>query len=392
RDPAKAELFLVEGDSAGGSAKQGRDRKNQAILPLRGKILNVERARFDKMLASQEIGTLIAALGTSIGPEEFSIDKARYHRIIIMTDADVDGSHIRTLLLTFFFRQMPELLERGYLYIAQPPLYRVKRGNEETYLKDDRALERFLIDEGTKGGVLNLGGGAQIAGADLAAQGERARQARMLIEPLVRRLGNQDVVEQAAVTGALSTDLLAHPETAAATAAYLATRLDSLFEEYERGWSGRFEEQTETGPALIFERTLRGVTESYRLDGAFLRTGEARALDDRAAELQELFAKPASLEHKDGPRVVRGPVGLIEAIFEIGRKGLAINRYKGLGEMNPEQLWATTLDPDRRTLLQVKVAHADEAQEVFSTLMGDVVEPRREFIQQNALKVANLDV
>ena len=391
RDPAKAELFLVEGDSAGGSAKQGRNRKSQAILPLRGKILNVERARFDKMLSSQEIGTLIAALGTSIGPEEFDISKLRYHRIIIMTDADVDGSHIRTLLLTFFFRQMPELLERGYLYIAQPPLYRVKRGNEETYLKDDRALERFLIEEGTKGAVLTLASGAQIAGVDLSGQAERARQAKQLIEPLARRLGSPVVVEQAAVAGALGTGLLSDPATAEATATYLAGRLDALSEEHERGWSGRFEETT-TGPALEFERTLRGVTERFRLDGAFLKTPEARALDDRAPELQEMFARPASLEGKDGPRTVHGPVGLIEQVFAIGRKGMAVNRYKGLGEMNPEQLWETTLDPDRRTLLQVKVAHADEAEEVFSTLMGDVVEPRREFIQQNALKVANLDV
>ncbi|MEQ9137119.1 MAG: DNA topoisomerase (ATP-hydrolyzing) subunit B [Thalassobaculum sp.] len=391
RDPAKAELFLVEGDSAGGSAKQGRNRKSQAILPLRGKILNVERARFDKMLSSQEIGTLIAALGTSIGPEEFDLSKLRYHRIIIMTDADVDGSHIRTLLLTFFFRQMPELLDHGYLYIAQPPLYRVKRGSEETYLKDDRALERFLIDEGTKGAILTLASGAQIAGVDLAAQAERARQAKQLMEPLARRLGSPVVVEQAAVAGALGTGLLGDPETAGQAAEYLARRLDALYEEHERGWTGRFEE-TETGPALVFEREMRGVTERYRLDGAFLKTPEARALDERAAELQDLFGKQATLEGKDGPRTVHGPVGLIEAVFAIGRKGLTVNRYKGLGEMNPEQLWETTLDPDRRTLLQVKVAHADEAQEVFSTLMGDVVEPRREFIQQNALKVANLDV
>ncbi len=392
RDPSKAELFLVEGDSAGGSAKQGRDRKNQAILPLRGKILNVERARFDKMLSSAEIGTLIAALGTGIGPEEFSIDKIRYHRIIIMTDADVDGSHIRTLLLTFFFRQMPELVERGYLYIAQPPLYRVKRGSEETYLKDDKALERFLIEEGTKGAVLTTAAGVQVAGADLAHQGELARQARQLIEPLVRRLGGPVVAEQAAVAGLLNPSLLAEPARAAEAAGYLAQRLDSLSEEHERGWEGAYEEQGPTGPAIVVARTLRGVTETYRIDGPLLRTAEARALDDRAGDLQELFARPAALEHKDGPRPIHGPVGLIEAIFEIGRKGTVINRYKGLGEMNPDQLWETTLDPDRRTLLQVKIAHADEAQEVFSTLMGDVVEPRREFIQSNALKVANLDV
>ncbi|WP_028796000.1 DNA topoisomerase (ATP-hydrolyzing) subunit B [Thalassobaculum salexigens] len=393
RDPSKAELFLVEGDSAGGSAKQGRDRKNQAILPLRGKILNVERARFDKMLSSAEIGTLIAALGTGIGPEEFNIEKTRYHRIIIMTDADVDGSHIRTLLLTFFFRQMPELLERGYLYIAQPPLYRVKRGNEETYLKDDKALERFLIDEGTKGAVLRTSSGAQIGAADLAHQGELARQARQLLEPLVRRLGGPVVTEQAAVAGLLRPGLLSEPAEAAAAASDFARRLDVLSEEHERGWFASYEEQTETGPAIVVARTLRGVTETYTIDGVLMRTAEARALADRAADLSELFAEPATLVQKDGSeRTVYGPVGLIEAIFEIGRKGLTINRYKGLGEMNPDQLWETTLDPDRRTLLQVKIAHADEAQEVFSTLMGDVVEPRREFIQSNALKVANLDV
>ena len=391
RDPSKAELFLVEGDSAGGSAKQGRNRKSQAILPLRGKILNVERARFDKMLASQEIGTLIAALGTSIGPDEFAIDKLRYHRIIIMTDADVDGSHIRTLLLTFFFRQMPELIERGYLYIAQPPLYRVKRGNEETYLKDDRALEKFLIDEGTKGSVLTLGDGTQIAGIDLADRSENSRQIKNLTDPLARRLGNADLVEQAAVTGGLNPDVLADPDVAQPIAVALATRMNEMAELHERGWDGGYEE-TETGPAIVIRRTLRGVTETYRMDGAFLRSPEARAVHDRALDLQGLFDQPATLTGKDGDRTVRGPVGLIEAVYATGRKGLTVNRYKGLGEMNPGQLWETTLDPEARTLLQVKVAHADEAQEIFSTLMGDVVEPRREFIQTNALKVANLDV
>jgi len=392
RDPSKAELFLVEGDSAGGSAKQGRDRKSQAILPLRGKILNVERARFDKMLSSQEIGTLIAALGTGIGPEEFSIDKARYHRIIIMTDADVDGSHIRTLLLTFFFRQMPELVERGYLYIAQPPLYRVKRGQEETYLKDDRALERFLIDEGTKGAVMTLADGTQIGAVDLVDRAETARQVKGLLDPLARRLGSVALVEQAAVSGALSAETLAEPENAARIAENLATRMNELSEEHERGWSGVFEE-TETGPALVISRTLRGVTESYRLDGGFLRSPEARAVAGRLEELGTLYSRAATLTGKDGnDRLIRGPVDLIEAVYAVGRKGLAVNRYKGLGEMNPGQLWETTLDPENRTLLQVKVAHADEAQEIFSTLMGDVVEPRREFIQTNALKVANLDV
>ena len=386
RDPARAELFLVEGNSAGGSAKQGRNREFQAVLPLRGKILNVERARFDKMLSSAEIGTLITALGTGIGDGEFNLDKLRYHKIIIMTDADVDGAHIRTLLLTFFFRQMGALIENGFVYVAQPPLYRIRRGQSERYLKDEGELENYLIDAGSDNAVLELANGEMRAGQDLARIIARAYAAHGIIDNLPYSC-NRDVIEQAAIAGALNLNLESDEERTKA-AEYVARRLDILADEFSRGWKGEWDSQG----TLHFGRTLRGVRETARIDAVLVDTQPIRQLDAMATHLQEIYGRAARLKRADGDTVIRGPCALLDAIYEGGRKGLTMQRYKGLGEMNPGQLWETTLDPNVRTLLRVGVREADAADDLFAKLMGEDVEARREFIQENALTVANLDV
>ena len=384
KDPSKTEVFLVEGDSAGGSAQTGRDRQTQAVLPLKGKILNVERARFDRMLSSQEIGNLVMALGTGIGRDEFNIEKLRYHKIVIMTDADVDGAHIRTLLLTFFYRQMPELIEGGYLYIAQPPLYKVMRGKSEVYLKDQASLEDYLVQQGIEGTVFRLGSGEEITGQDLVRVVSEARQLKRVLEAFPthypRHILEQSAIAGAFVPGVVDADLQG-------TADKVAQRLDMIALEYEKGWQGRITQDH----GIRLARILRGVEEVRTLDGPMLRSGEARKTGSFTKSLQDAYGTPGTLQRKDRKQAILGPLGLLDMVLKEGEKGLSLQRYKGLGEMNPGQLWETTLDPDARTLLQVKVDDVAEADDLFTKLMGDVVEPRREFIQNNALNVENLD-
>jgi len=385
RDPAKSEVFIVEGDSAGGSAKQARNRHFQAILPIKGKILNVERARFDKMLGSAEIGTMITALGTGIGAEDFNPDKARYQKIIIMTDADVDGSHIRTLLLTFFYRQMRPLIERGYLYIAQPPLYKVKRGQSEVYLKDERAMDTYLLDAAAEEGTFTAHNGTVLSGSSLRKFADVILKAHNYFIGLKRRFNNPQILEQCLFYGLFSD----HQKDLSG----LVDKLNKLSiaqlnskPGYQPSWKVERQEAN-----IIFKKTIGGVTESWKLDEGTFRSHEIRSLLHIQPEIQEFFEAAGRFEGKNINTIITGPTELGEAMVEVGRRGIAISRFKGLGEMNPDQLWETTLDPEARTLLQVKLDHLEEAEEIFSTLMGDVVEPRRDFIQTNALKVVNLD-
>jgi DNA gyrase subunit B len=391
RDPARAELLIVEGNSAGGSAKLARDREFQAVLPLRGKVLNVERARFDRMLASQEIGSLITALGTSIGREDFDLKKLRYHKIIIMADADVDGSHIRTLLLTFFFRQMPEIILNGHLFIAQPPLYKVTRGKSHCYLKDDRAMDAFLSDAGCEHALLTLTNGEELAGPILRAQVEEAHIIQQILNKLHTRY-NQLVIEQGALIGAFSPEVLEEPTQATRKAQELAHRLDHVYGQEEGGhgvWQGLFD--AEMGD-YRFSRTTRGVEQTIILDSALLTSTEVRKLVERIASIRELYTGIPIFKRKNKTFSIMGPTSLLNAILSAGREGISIQRYKGLGEMNADQLWETTLDPAHRSLLQIGLREANEADDLFAKLMGDIVEPRRLFIQENALNVVNLDI